>query len=103
MQWENACAGATIGVLDTFQVRPSSAPSVSHCAFVRVRVCVCVCVHVVAAKVVDSVDHSPLWSGNVISYTEEGDSKRLLQSICAMSGLLFVSLSARSSRATADN
>lgn len=38
----------------------------------------CVCVHVVAAKVVDSVDHSPLWSGNVISYTEEGDSKRLL-------------------------
>lgn len=76
MQWGNACAGATIGVLDTFQVRPSSAPSVSHCAFVRVRVCVCV--HVVAAKVVDSVDHSPLWSGNVISYTEEGDRKRLL-------------------------
>lgn len=76
MQCGNACAGATIGVLDTFQVRPSSAPSVSHCAFVRVRVYVSL--HVVAAKVVDSVDHSPLWSGNVISYTEAGGSKRLL-------------------------
>lgn len=65
-------------------------------------------VHVVAAKVVDSVDHSPLWSGNVISYTGEGDSKRLLYSICAMSGLVFVSLSGQqksacASRATADN
>lgn len=51
---------------------------VSRIVHLSVFECVCVCVHVVAAKVVDSVDHSPLWSGNVISYTEEGDSKRLL-------------------------